>query len=242
MHVTAAEGFRIHLLTGRRLHQGRPAEKYRALVAHDDRLIAHRWNVGAACGAAAHDQRDLRDAARGELCLVVEDPPEVVAVREHFILQRQKGAARVDEVQTGQRVLERDRLRAQVLLHRERKVGPAFDGRIVGDDDARTAMDAADTGDEPRGRHLGAIHPVGGEAGELEKRASRIEEGLYAFARQQLAAGSVLAAGFLRSAAACARDFRGELARELRHMRMVGAEALAAGIDLRGKRGHAGSA
>ncbi len=41
MHVAAAEGLGVDDLAGRRLHERRAAEEDRALVADDDRLVAH---------------------------------------------------------------------------------------------------------------------------------------------------------------------------------------------------------
>ena len=65
-------------------------------------------------------------------------------------LQRQERAARVDQVDAGQPVLERDLLRADVLLHRDRIVGAALDRRVVGDDQHLAARDPADAGDDAR--------------------------------------------------------------------------------------------
>jgi hypothetical protein len=62
MHVGAAEVFGCHHFAGRRLDQRRAAEKDRALILDDDRLVAHRRHVGAAGGARAHHGGDLRDA------------------------------------------------------------------------------------------------------------------------------------------------------------------------------------
>ena len=76
--------------------------------------------------------------------LVEEDPPEVLAVGEDVVLQRQERAAGVDQVDARQPVVERDLLRAQVLLDRHRVVGAALDGGVVGDDHALAAR--------PRGR------------------------------------------------------------------------------------------
>ena len=81
--------------------------------------------------------------------LVEEDAAEVLAIGKDLGLQRQERAARVDEVDAGQAVLERDLLRAQVLLDRERVVGAALDRGVVGDDQHLAARDAADAGDEP---------------------------------------------------------------------------------------------
>jgi hypothetical protein len=67
--------------------------------------------------------------------------PKVPAVREHVGLHGQERAARVDQVGARQAVLERDLLRAQVLLDRQRKVGAALDGRVVRDDQRLAAGD-----------------------------------------------------------------------------------------------------
>ena len=78
----------------------------------------------AICGIAALRHRRL----------VVEDAAEVLAVGEHVVLQRQERAAGVDEVDARQPVVQRDLLRAQVLLDRHRVVRAALDGGVVGDD------------------------------------------------------------------------------------------------------------
>ena len=101
--------------------------------AHDDGFVAHRGHVGAAGRARAHHDGDLRDSAHGQVRLVVEYPAEMLAVRKHLVLQRQVRAARIHEVDAGQAVLERDLLRAQVLLHRDRVVRAALHRRVVRD-------------------------------------------------------------------------------------------------------------
>ena len=107
-------------------------------------------HVGAAGRARAHHDGDLRDALGRHARLVEEDAAEVLAVGEDLGLQRQERAARVDEVDARQPVLERDLLRAQVLLHRDRIVGAALDRRVVGDDQHLAARHAADAGDDAR--------------------------------------------------------------------------------------------
>ena len=105
VHVAAAQVLGGHDLAGGGLHQRRAAQEDGPLVLHDDRLVAHRRHVGAAGRARAHHHRDLRDALRGEVGLVVEDAAEVLLVREDLVLQRQEGAAGIDEVDAGQAVL-----------------------------------------------------------------------------------------------------------------------------------------
>ena len=188
VHLGAAELLRRHHLAGRGLHQRRAAEKDRAGALHDDRLVAHRGHVGAARGARPHHQRHLRDPLRRELRLVVEDAAEVLAIGKDLVLERQEGAAGVDEIEARQPVLERDLLGAEVLLHGHRVVRAALDRRVVGDDDAGRPLDTADAGDDPRARRIAVIQALGRERVQLEEGAPRVEEPVDPFADGQLAA------------------------------------------------------
>ena len=129
---------------------GGPPRKIVPWFADDHGLVAHRRDVRAARRAGAQHRRDLRDARAGHPGLVVEDPAEVVPVGEDLVLHRQEGAARVDQVDAGQPVLQRDLLGAQVLLHRHRVVRAALDRGVVGDDDHSRPRDPADAGDHAR--------------------------------------------------------------------------------------------
>ncbi len=124
----------------------------------------------------------------------------MVAIREDFVLQRQEGAAGVDEVDAGQPVLERDLLRAQMLLHRDGIIGAALDRRVIRDDQVFVSVDPADARHETGGRRVVAIHAARGQRGDLEERAARIEECLDAVAWQELAARDVLLARALAAA------------------------------------------
>ena len=189
VHVAAAELLGADFLAGRGAHQRRPRQKNRPLLAHDDVLVAHRGHVRAARRATAHHHRDLRDAHRRHPRLVVEDAPEVVAVGKHLRLQRQKRAARIDQVNARQPILDRDLLRAQMLLHRHRIVGAAFDRRVVRDHDHRLApVHPADASDDARAGRLAAVHPVRRERREFEERAAGRRAASYPVAREQLAA------------------------------------------------------
>ena len=127
---------------------GGPPRKIVPWSLDDHGLVGHRRHVGAAGGARAHHAGDLRDALRGQVGLVEEDPAEVLAVGEDLVLHRQERAAGVDEVDAGQVVLGGHGLRAQVLLDRDRVVGAALDGRVVGDHHDLAAADPADAGDD----------------------------------------------------------------------------------------------
>ena len=171
--VASAEVLGAHLLAGRGLHERRAAEEDRAGALDDDRLVAHRRDIGSAGRGAAHHERDLGDPGRRHPGLVVEDPAEVVAVGEDVGLERQERAAAVDEIDARQAVLEGDLLGAEMLLDRHRVVGAALDGRVVGDDHDRRPLDPADPGDDPGRRGVVVVEAVGGERTELEERASR---------------------------------------------------------------------
>ena len=95
---------------------------------------------------------------------------EIVFVREHFILKRQKRAAAINKVNARQIVLRRDFLRAQVFLDGQRIISTALHRRIVGDDHALTAGDPADAHDHARARRLIIVETAGDELADLEKR------------------------------------------------------------------------
>ena len=215
VHVGAAELLGRHVLAGRRLHERRAADEDRPRALDDHRLVAHRRHVCAAGGARAHHHGDLRDPFSGHARLVVEDAAEVLAVGEDLGLQRQKGAAGVDEVDARQPVLLRHLLRAQVLFHRQREVGAALHRRVVGDDDALLPLDDADAGDDPgRGRARRTVPR--GERVQLEQRGARVDQPVDPLAGGQLAARTV---PLDRLLAAAAGDERRPLA-QLRDQRL----------------------
>ena len=188
MQRRAAELLGGDVLAGRRLHERRAADEDRPRALDDHGLVAHRGHVGAAGGARAHHDRDLGDVPRGQARLVEEDAAEVVAVGEDVGLERQEGTARVDEVDARKAVLLGHLLRAEVLLDGQGEVRPAFDGRVVRDDDAAAALDHADAGHDPGRWRLAVVELPGGERVQLEERRARVDEQVDPLARCELAA------------------------------------------------------
>src|SRR5262249_56738894 len=133
------------------------------------------------------------------------DAPEVLALRKDLGLEREEGAARVDQVDAREPVLERDLLRPDVLLHRERVVRPALHRRVVRDHHAFAAGDAPDAGDDPGAGRVVAVAAVRGERGELEERRPGIHEAVDAVADEKLPARGVTIARLVRAAARGAR-------------------------------------
>ena len=164
---------RRHFFSGRRLDQRRPAKEDRAGAADDDRLVRHRRHVRAAGRARSHHHRDLRNALGRHARLVEEDAAEVVAVGEDLGLQRQEGAAGIDQVDAGQPVLQRDLLGADMLLDGQRIVRAPLDCRVVGDDEHLASRDAADPRHEARRRRLVVVEIPGGQRRTARERETR---------------------------------------------------------------------
>ncbi len=206
VEVAAAELLGGDDLADRRLHQRRSAEEDRALVADDHRLVAHRGDVGAACRAGSEHRRDLRHARCRHPRLVVEDAPEVVAIREDLVLHRQERPAGIDEVHAGQPVLECDLLRAEMLLDRERVVGAALDGRVVADHHHVSAVHQPDARDDACAGRLSPVHAARRQRRDLDEGAPLIEEARDAIAGQELAASDMALSRRDGTAEGCCRQ------------------------------------
>ena len=107
VHVGAAEILGGDFFAGRRFHERRTAKKDRPGALDDDRLVGHRGHIGASGGARAHHDGNLGDAFGRHPRLVEEDASEMFLVGKHLRLEGQERAARVDEVDAGQPVIER---------------------------------------------------------------------------------------------------------------------------------------
>src|SRR5450631_2086467 len=99
-------------------------------------------------------------------------------------------------------------------------------------------MDPPYARNESCGRRVGAVHAVCGECRELEERTARIKQRQHSLARQELAAGRMLAARFFRAAATRTLNFRTQGCGKFCHARVIGAKAFASRFDLRRQAGH----
>src|SRR5262245_62088215 len=176
MDIAATETFRIDILSRSGFYERRSAEKNRSLIAHDDRLIAHRRYVSAARRTRTHHDRDLWNTQRRHRRLVIEDPTEVLFVREYLILHRQKRTARIDEIDARQEGLERYFLRAQMLLYRDRVIGAALDRCVVDDDDTLAPRYPSNSRNDSGARYDVVIQLMAGQLSDFEKRRARIEQ------------------------------------------------------------------
>jgi hypothetical protein len=171
------------------------------------------------------------------LRLVEEDPPEVVAIGEDLVLQREEGAAGVDEIDAGQPVLLGDLLRAEMLLDRQWEVRAALHGRVVGDDHALAPLDDADSRHDP-GRGRGAVVDVPGrERVQLEERRVRVEQPVDPLPGRQLAPRAMPLERFLAAAARDRRRPLAQLGHERRHSLTAVLEAVRP-FELGGQDGH----
>jgi hypothetical protein len=88
VNVTTAKLLSRNLFPSSGFYERWPTEEYHPLVLNDYSLIAHRRNVCAPRGTGAQDNCDLRNTKSTHLRLIVEKPPEVVAIREDLLLER----------------------------------------------------------------------------------------------------------------------------------------------------------
>jgi len=121
----------------------------------------------------------------------------MIAVGKDLVLQRQVGAARIDQVDAGQMALSRDFLGAQVLFHRQRKIAAAFYRGVVADHHAVEPLDPPDPGDDAGGGRRAIIHAVGGCGADFQERAAGVEQVRHPFARGHLATLALAVAGGL---------------------------------------------
>ena len=115
VHLRAAEFFGVDDLADRGFDQRRAGEIKAAAFGHQNLVAEHR-QIGAAGDAVAHDRGELRNARGGDDGVVAKDPAEIVFVGKDFVLQRQKDAGRIDQVDQRQRAFEGDPLGADQLL------------------------------------------------------------------------------------------------------------------------------
>ena len=178
MHLAAAQFFSGDYFASRRFDQRWAAQKYRALIFDDDRFIAHRGYIRATGCARTHHTGDLRNVLCAKICLVIKNAAEVFFIGEHFILERQKCTAGIDQINTRQIVLHGHFLRAQMFFHRQRIVRSAFDGGVIGDNHHLLPSHAANPGNHARsGRILPgfSVYAPCGERGEFQERRALIE-------------------------------------------------------------------
>ena len=201
MHRSSAELLRSNLLPNRRLHQRRPGEKQPAAFRHQHGIGHHR-QIRAACHAHAHDGRDLRNILRRHHRVIAKDAPKIILIRKHILLQRKKHAGRVNQINRGNTILKRNRLRADHLLRRHGKERAGLHRGIVRNDHHEPAMHAAQAGDNARRRRSTPlrIHFVCGIKAKLKKLRAGIKQQRKPFAHRQPLLG-MLRVNRLRAAA-----------------------------------------
>ncbi len=121
VHLRAAEFLGGCFLADGGLHERRPGEEKAAAFGHQD-VVAHHRQIRAARHAHAHDGGDLRNAHGAHHRVVAEDAAEIVGVGEDVLLQREKNAGGIDQINRGDAIFDGDVLRADHFLrgHREK--------------------------------------------------------------------------------------------------------------------------
>src|SRR5690606_38184839 len=159
-----------------------------ALISNDHRLVTHCGYVRATRGARTQYCGELRNPLCAHPRLIEEDSTEVLTIREDLVLPRQERPAGVDEIQARQLVLQRDLLRAKVLLDRHRQIASALHRGVVAEHHHMATVNQADSCDHSGAGRFSPVKPIGSQGCDFEKRAALIEQPCDALTRQQLAA------------------------------------------------------
>ena len=141
--------------------------------------------------------------------LPVEAATEVVLVGEDLVLHRQEGAAGIDEIDHAELVLERDVLRADVFLGRDREERAALHGRVVRDEHVGHAVHGPDARDDATAGRFVVVLAVTAQGRQLEEGCAFVDHAVDAVAGHDLPAGAV---PFDRTRAAPTAFDRGSLA------------------------------
>ena len=112
MHGGAAEVFVAYGLADGRFDQRGAGEIKTAALRHQQ-FVTQDGQITAAGHAIAKDGSELRYAGRRDHGVVAEDTAEVVFVGKNLVLQRQKDAGAVHEVNERQAIFVSDALSAQ---------------------------------------------------------------------------------------------------------------------------------
>ena len=175
MHICATERLGADFLPRRRLHQWRTAQKDGPLTTDDDGLVGHCRHVGPARGAGTHYHCNLGNSGSRHIGLVEKNAAEMLPVGEYLILSRQIGAPGINQVDTGQAVLLRYRLRSEMFFDRNRVVGATLDGGVIDDQHAVAAVNLAHSRDDSSARNLVIVELPPGQLRKLEKTAAGVQ-------------------------------------------------------------------
>ncbi|CAB4918045.1 unannotated protein [freshwater metagenome] len=181
VHLRAPELLVVGLLARRHPHQRRSAEEHLGGTLHEDGVVAHPGDIGAAGGRVPEDDRDGRDPHRGELGEVAEHPPPG---DEDVELRRQVCAAGLHEVDQREAVLAGDLSDPQHLPQGVRVRRPAPHRGVVREHGALDPLDGPDPGHHARADD--ELRSPRHERLQLQERRVLVQQQLDPLAGQEL--------------------------------------------------------
>src|SRR5208283_3787771 len=115
--------------------------------------------------------------------------------------------------------------------HGHRKIGAAFDGRVIGDDDGLAVVDSTDAGDDARGRRVAVVHLKRRQRRQLEERTAGVEKSFDPIACEQLSAFDVALARGSGTTLANGIDFVAQALDQRVHRVAVAAKLFGVGVQ-----------
>lgn len=187
VHIGPAQFLGAYLFSRSRLHQRWPTQKNGGLAPHHNGFIAHGRHISTTCGATAHYHCNLRNALGAQVCLVVKNTPEVLAVWKHLILAGQIGPPGIHQINTRQVVFCSNFLGTQMLFNRQWKIRAALHRGIVAYHHAIHTAYPPYTRNGTRTRRSIVVKPPGCQRCNFQKRRTHIQKPRHPAAWQQLA-------------------------------------------------------
>src|SRR5947209_5968069 len=170
------------------LHDVGPGHEHIARVPHHEDEVGHRRRIDVTAGARPHDHRNLRNDARGEH-IALEHFAIAAKRRDAFL---NAGAAGVEQADDWRAIAQSHILDFYDLLRMRFAERAAEDGKILGKDKDRAAVDRTPAGHDAVARNFHLLHAeiiaaMLDEHVELFE-GSMVEQELDALARRQLTA------------------------------------------------------
>ncbi len=121
------------------------------------------------------DHRDLRNVGLAKLDLVAEHSSAQIAVGKDAMLQWQKAASAVADMDNRQAIFQRHIQKPHDLFDGMWIPSPALDARVIGVDGDLAALHNTDARHHSGARHCAVVFATSGKCGKLQKGRAGVQ-------------------------------------------------------------------